>query len=203
MNSGSTNLRLIFWGTRRSKICLNVLVQLWCDSLTPALSNLQLSNSVSSNSQTASEVTPVESLHLVGAPQQVAPVFSQLLQRPPAIVQLLQAETNRNWTLVLTCWISFLKRKVLHECWHAALNWYSNRSKSIQKFSTCFFYALARTDCDEQKHAENESKKNYILFIWRSDYHHVECKKLFISKKTTQKHQTKEQSGITGQPGHL
>lgn len=36
---------------------------------------------------------PVESLHLVGATQHVAPVFSKLLQGPPAIVQLLRTKT--------------------------------------------------------------------------------------------------------------
>lgn len=34
-------------------------------------------------------VVPVESLHLVGTAQHVAPVFSQLLQGPPAIIELL------------------------------------------------------------------------------------------------------------------
>lgn len=32
---------------------------------------------------------PVESLHLVGTAQHVAPFLSQLLQGPPAIIQLL------------------------------------------------------------------------------------------------------------------
>lgn len=37
---------------------------------------------------------PVESLHLVGTAQHVAPVFSELLQGPPAIIQLLHTKQS-------------------------------------------------------------------------------------------------------------
>lgn len=39
--------------------------------------------------------SPVEPLHLVGAAQELAPLLGQLLQGPPALVQLLQEDSGQ------------------------------------------------------------------------------------------------------------